>query len=71
MIVKENYKMLMDLFISVIANSVKYPTINRIDFGRFIQQVKLVDENLNINSIDRIFIAANQPGDLQKEQASA
>ena len=57
-IVKENYQMLKDLFMTVNSNS-RYPFINMIDFGRFIQQMKLLDETLDLNSLDRIFIAAN------------
>ena len=57
-IVKEKYQMLKELFMTVNSNS-RYPFINMIDFGRFIQQMKMIDENLDLNSLDRIFIAAN------------
>ena len=50
--------MIKDLFMTVNSNS-KYPFINMLDFGRFIQQNRLIDENLDIHSLDRIFIAAN------------
>ena len=42
--------------------SSRYPFITMNDFSRFIQQMNLLDENLDINSLDRIFIASNQPG---------
>lgn len=58
-LLQQNYKLFKDIFVSVIAKSQKYPCMSMIDFAQFFQAAGLLDQNLLMNAIDRIFIAAN------------
>jgi len=70
-LLQRNYKFFKDLFVSIIANSPKYPCMSMIDFAQFFQAAGLIDANLEINTINRIFIAANvtvSEAEISKEQ---
>lgn len=57
-VIKDNFKLLKDCFISI-ASSSRFPFISMFDFGRFMHNIKAIDENLSTGSVDNNFIAAN------------
>jgi hypothetical protein len=54
-VIRENFKLLKDCFVSINAVS-KYPTITMDDFGKFMQNIKSLDENLSRGAVDNNFI---------------
>ncbi len=42
----------------------RYPYVTLLDFAKFVQGCKLMDSNLNVAAVDRIFLAASLSADL-------
>lgn len=58
--VRQYYPLLKEIFIFVAAQS-KYPHITQMDFSRFLQSANVLDHNLDIATMDRVFISSNLP----------
>ena len=55
---QENIKPLKDIYITLLSNST-YPNLTWLDFGKYIQQIGIIDENLSLSQVDMLFIATN------------
>ena len=57
-IITEHFKKLKDIFITLSAKSM-FPNISWIDFTTFCDHCKVLDKNVVLATIDRLFIATN------------
>ena len=53
------YRPLRDQFFTQIAKADTYPVVDWIDFTNYCQIWNVVDKNLKVSDVDRIFIATN------------
>ena len=60
-IMEENVIFIKTLYITLISNS-NYPSVTWNDFTSFVNNWKLLDENLNLTTVDRLFIATKSGG---------
>lgn len=70
-IISKNVVALKNIFISLISRS-NFPLISWIDFTNYCETTKIVDKNVVLATIDRLFIATNvelQQTDETKEKA--
>ena len=56
-VLKQHFSFLKDIFVSEISQS-SYPALGSLDFADFATQCKLLEDPINISTIDRMFIAA-------------
>ena len=57
-VIKKHYGYLKKCFIHLASKS-NYPNITAIDVGNFIQKCNILDKNVNVSTVDRLFIATN------------
>lgn len=57
-VILKNFVKLKDLFVTLASKS-NFPSITLLDFTSFAEQCKFLDKNVNISTIDRLFIATN------------
>jgi hypothetical protein len=57
-ILYENYAVIKNIYLTCIINS-EYPNLTWNDFTQLCYKCKIIDKNMNLATIDRIFIATN------------
>lgn len=58
-VLRKYYRPLRDQFFTQIAKEKSYPVIDWIDFTDYCKDVNVMDANLKMSDVDRIFIATN------------
>ena len=56
--VRKHFASLKDLFVSLASES-QFPNITGLDFAQFVQKCQILDDNLRMDRLDRLFIATN------------
>ena len=56
---RKYYRPLRDQFFTQISKEKSYPVIDWIDFTDYCKDVNVMDANLKMSDVDRIFIATN------------
>ena len=57
--IEKHYLRLKNIFLFYVAKSESYPTIGMKDFTSFCYRSKILDRNLNLATMDRLFITTN------------